>query len=272
MMMRGAPHGRGGPMGGGPMGRMGAPGAKARDFRGTMRKLLAYLSSYRLALVVVLVFAVASTAANIAGPKILGKATTKLFEGVLAQINGTGGIDFDYIGRIALQTLLLYLISAVFAYVQGWIMADVSTNIAYRFRRDIAEKINRMPLKYFDGTTHGEVLSRITNDADTVNQSLSQSLTQIVVSAVSGDAADIARLALGDGRMAGTLDWRGYEMVIDIPQEAQRLVVGIQTTGKGTVWARDFSLEVVDGTVSITASASRWNMPQRGPANTGFDQ
>ena len=95
---------------------------------------------------------------------------------------------------------------------------------------------------------------------------------EIVVSAVSGDAADIARLALGDGRMAGTLDWRGYEMVIDIPQEAQRLVVGIQTTGKGTVWARDFSLEVVDGTVSITASASRWNMPQRGPANTGFDQ
>ena len=185
MMMRGAPHGRGGPMGGGPMGRMGAPGAKARDFRGTMRKLLAYLSSYRLALVVVLVFAVASTAANIAGPKILGKATTKLFEGVLAQINGTGGIDFDYIGRIALQTLLLYLISAVFAYVQGWIMADVSTNIAYRFRRDIAEKINRMPLKYFDGTTHGEVLSRITNDVDTVNQTLSQSLTQVITSAVT---------------------------------------------------------------------------------------
>ena len=185
MMMRGAPHGRGGPMGGGPMGRMGAPGAKARDFRGTMRKLLAYLNSYRLALVVVLVFAVASTAANIAGPKILGRATTKLFEGVLAQINGTGGIDFDYIGRIALQTLLLYLISAVFAYVQGWIMADVSTNIAYRFRRDIAEKINRMPLKYFDGTTHGEVLSRITNDVDTVNQTLSQSLTQVITSAVT---------------------------------------------------------------------------------------
>ena len=167
------------------MGRMGAPDAKARDFRGTMRKLLAYLNSYRLALVVVLVFAVASTAANIAGPKILGRATTKLFEGVLAQINGTGGIDFDYIGRIALQTLLLYLISAVFAYVQGWIMADVSTNIAYRFRRDIAEKINRMPLKYFDGTTHGEVLSRITNDVDTVNQTLSQSLTQVITSAVT---------------------------------------------------------------------------------------
>jgi len=175
-----------GPMGGGPMGHgMAMPGAKAQDFKGTMKKLIAYLGKYRSTIMIVFIFAIASTAANIAGPKILGEATTKLFEGVLAQIGGTGSIDFTAIGRIILITLGLYLMSAFFAYIQGWIMADVSTNIAYRFRRDISEKMNRMPLKYFDGTTHGEVLSRITNDVDTVNQTLSQSLTQIITSLVT---------------------------------------------------------------------------------------
>lgn len=178
---------QGGPMRGGPMGHgmMGAPVAKARDFKGTMRKLIEYLGAYRLAIMIVIIFAVASTAANIVGPKILGNATTKLFEGVMAELRGTGTIDFDYIGRIALITLGLYLLSALFAYIQGWIMADVSTNISYRFRRDLSEKINRMPLKYFDGTTHGEVLSRITNDVDTLNQTLSQSLSQIITSLVT---------------------------------------------------------------------------------------
>jgi len=160
-------------------------GDKARDFKGTMAKLVEYLGKYKVTVLIVLVFAVASTAASIAGPKILGKATTRLFEGVLAQLSGTGEVDFEYIGRILLLTLGLYLLSALFSYVQGWIMADVSTNIAYRFRRDISEKINRLPLKYFDGTTHGEVLSRITNDVDTVNQTLSQSLTQIITSVVT---------------------------------------------------------------------------------------
>jgi len=175
-----------GPMGGGPMGHgMAMPGVKAQDFKGTMRKLIAYLGKYRTPIIIVFIFAVASTAANIAGPKILGEATTKLFEGVIAQIGGTGSIDFTAIGRIVLTVLGLYLISALFAYIQGWIMADVSTNIAYRFRRDISEKMNRMPLKYFDGTTHGEVLSRITNDVDTLNQTLSQSLTQIITSLVT---------------------------------------------------------------------------------------
>ncbi|OQY90003.1 MAG: multidrug ABC transporter ATP-binding protein [Anaerolineae bacterium UTCFX1] len=168
-----------------PHGMVGAPAAKARDFKGTMKKLLAYMSAYRGAIVIVFLFAIASTASNIAGPKILGNATTKLFEGVMAQLNNTGSIDFDYIGRIALIALSLYLISSLFAYIQGWIMADVSTNIAYRFRRDISEKMNRMPLKYFDGTPHGEVLSRITNDVDTVNQTLSQSLTQLITSFVT---------------------------------------------------------------------------------------
>ncbi|MFZ5921564.1 MAG: ABC transporter ATP-binding protein [Chloroflexota bacterium] len=181
---------RSGPMmgrGPGPGGHMAAmmKGDKARDFKGTMSKLIGYLGKYKAAVLVVFVFAVGSAAANIAGPKILGQATTKLFEGVMAQLNGTGSIDFSAIGRIVLLTLGLYLVSAVFAYIQGWIMADVSTNIAYRFRRDISEKINRMPLRYFDGTTHGEVLSRITNDVDTVNQTLSQSLTQIITSVVT---------------------------------------------------------------------------------------
>lgn len=171
----------------GPMGHgmMGAPTAKARDFKGTMKKLIEYLGAYRGLIIVVFIFAVLSTAASIAGPKILGNATTKLFEGVMAELNGTGEIDFAYIGRIALITLGLYLVSALFAYIQGWIMADVSTDIAYRFRRDLSEKMNRMPLRYFDGTTHGEVLSRITNDVDTLNQTLSQSLTQIITSLVT---------------------------------------------------------------------------------------
>ena len=108
------------------------------------------------------------------GPKILGNATTKLFEGVMAQISGTGSIDFTYIGNILMEILLLYLVSALLSYGQGWIMSSVAMNITYRFRKDIAEKINRMPLKYFDGTSHGEVLSRITNDVDTVSQTLTK--------------------------------------------------------------------------------------------------
>ncbi|MCB0101148.1 MAG: ABC transporter ATP-binding protein [Anaerolineales bacterium] len=172
---------------GGPMGghMMGGPVAKARDFKGTMKKLIEYLGAYRGLIIIVFIFAVFSTAASIAGPKILGNATTKLFEGVMAELNGSGSIDFEYIGRIALITLGLYLVSALFAYIQGWIMANVSTDIAYRFRRDLSEKMNRMPLRYFDGTTHGEVLSRITNDVDTLNQTLSQSLTQIITSLVT---------------------------------------------------------------------------------------
>ena len=160
-------------------------GDSARDFKGSMKKLIEYLGKYKLTVLIVMVFAVGSTAANIAGPKLLGQATTRLFEGVMAQMNGTGEIDFAYIGQIVGWTLGLYVLSTLFGYIQGWIMADVSTNIAYRFRRDIAEKINRMPLKYFDKTSQGEVLSRITNDVDTVNQTLSQSLSQIITSVVT---------------------------------------------------------------------------------------
>jgi ATP-binding cassette subfamily B multidrug efflux pump len=161
-------------------------GERARDFKGTMVNLIQYLGSYKIAIIIVMLFAVGSTIFNIAGPKILGQATTKLFEGVMDQIAGTGsGIDFDYIGRIILITLALYLVSSLFSSIQGWIMSGISMDITYRFRKDIAEKINRMPFKYFDSTSQGEVLSRITNDVDTINQTLNQSLSQIITSVVT---------------------------------------------------------------------------------------
>ena len=168
-------------MGGGPMAMM-RKGEKPRDFKGTLNKLIRYLGQYRLLILFIWLLAIASTVAMIVGPKILGKATTRLFEGVMGQIAGTGSIDFAYIGRIILITLALYMISALISYGQGWIMTDVAMNLTYHFRKDIAEKINRMPLRYFDGTSHGEVLSRITNDVDTVSQTLNQSLTQIITS------------------------------------------------------------------------------------------
>ncbi len=174
----------------GPIGRGGhmamMSGEKATDFKGTMTKLIEYLGAYKTSIVIVMIFAVGSTIFTIAGPKLLGEATTRLFEGVMEQIAGTGtGIDFDFIGRMILITLALYLTSALFSFIQGWIMSRISTDITYRFRKDIAEKINRMPFKYFDNTSQGEVLSRITNDVDTVNQTLNQSLSQIVTSVVT---------------------------------------------------------------------------------------
>jgi ATP-binding cassette subfamily B multidrug efflux pump len=187
---RGPMGGRGPMRGRGPIGHGGPrammKGERARDFKGTMVKLVQYLGSYKFAIVIVMLFAVGSTIFTIAGPKILGEATTKLFEGVMGQITGTGsGIDFEYIGRIILITLALYLASSLFSYIQGWIMSGISMDITYRFRKDIAEKINHMPFKYFDSTSQGEVLSHITNDVDTVSQTLNQSLSQIVTSVVS---------------------------------------------------------------------------------------
>jgi ATP-binding cassette, subfamily B, multidrug efflux pump len=174
----------GGPIGGGPMQFM--KGDKARDFKATMRKLIEYLGAYRIAIIFVMLLAAISTVFSIVGPKILGQATTKLFEGVMGQINGTGtGVDFVYIGNILLTLVGLYLLSALFGYVQGWIMAGLTAKITYRFRKDIADKVNRMPLRYFDGTNHGEILSRITNDVDTISQTMNQSLSQIITSVVS---------------------------------------------------------------------------------------
>jgi ATP-binding cassette subfamily B protein len=161
------------------------PGEKARDFRGTMFKLLEYLRAYRLSILMMLLIASLSTVFTIVGPKIMGQATTTLFEGVMAKLAGTGEIDFGTIGRILLSVTALYVLASVLSYAQGWIMSAISMKVTYQFRKDISEKINRMPLRYFDGTNHGEVLSRITNDVDTVSQTLNQSLSQIISSAIS---------------------------------------------------------------------------------------
>jgi ATP-binding cassette subfamily B multidrug efflux pump len=178
--------GGGGPMGGGPGGGVMRGGEKARNFKGTISRLVSYLADYKLGLITVFIFATASTVFTIVGPKILGKATTKLFEGVMAQIAGKGtGIDFTYIGNIILWMVGLYLLSTLFSFVQGWIMAGISASVTYKFRKLIDTKINRMPLRYFDGTNHGEVLSRITNDVDTISQTLNQSLSQIITNVFS---------------------------------------------------------------------------------------
>jgi ATP-binding cassette, subfamily B, multidrug efflux pump len=171
----------GGPMG--PGGGMMQGGEKARNFKGTMKKLIKHLSVYKISIIIVIVFAAASSIFSIVGPKMLGRATTKLFEGAMGKISGsTAGIDFEYIGGIILTLLGLYLLSALFSYIQGWVMSNVSMKVSYGFRKDISEKINRMPLRYFDSTNHGEVLSRVTNDVDTLSQTLNQSMTQIITS------------------------------------------------------------------------------------------
>ena len=168
-------------MGHGP-GRGMMPGEKAKDFTGTIQKLFAYLGSYRIVLGVVILFAIGSTVFNIVGPKILGKATTEIFKGLVGKVSGGSGIDFTKIGKILLTLLCLYVISACFSFIQGYIMTGVSQKLTYRMRKEISEKINRMPMNYFDTTTHGEVLSRVTNDVDTLSQSLNQSATQMITS------------------------------------------------------------------------------------------
>ena len=164
------------------MPRMRRTTEKAKDFKGTLRRLLAEMARYRLALGVVMVFAVLSTVFNIVGPKILSKATTALATGWVAQITGTGGIDFAYIGRILLLLLGIYLLSGGFSFVQYWLMSGVSQKMCYDFRRQISEKIDRLPLAYFEKRTVGEVLSRITNDVDTMGQALNQCVTQLITS------------------------------------------------------------------------------------------
>lgn len=164
----------------GPGGMM--PGEKAKDFKGTIGKLFAYLGNYRFALIAVVIFAVGSTVFNIIGPKVLSRVTTELFNGLVAKVGGTGGIDFEKIGRILLTLLGIYLVSAVFNFVQGWLMTGITQNLCFRMRKEISEKINRMPMKYFESRTVGEVLSRITNDVDTLGQSLNQSVTQLITS------------------------------------------------------------------------------------------
>ncbi|MBR4020411.1 MAG: ABC transporter ATP-binding protein, partial [Firmicutes bacterium] len=160
----------------------GMPVEKAKDFKGSFRKLLAYIGRYKIAILVVMIIAACSTVFSVLGPKIMGMATTELAEGLMAKIQGTGGIDFDRIARILMATLALYGVSAIFTFAQGWMMNGVTQSICYRMRREIIEKINRMPMKYFESRPYGEVLSRITNDVDTLGQSLNHSVTQIITS------------------------------------------------------------------------------------------
>ena len=169
---------RGRPMGGGRF----APGEKPKNFKGTLRKLISYLGVYKIAILIVMILAAVATVFSVAGPKIMAKATNALFDGLMSKIAGTGGIDFGYIGRILLFTLGLYIFSSVVSFVQGWIMTGISQKISYRMRKDISEKIGRMPMGYFESRTYGEVLSRITNDVDTLGMTLNQSITQIITS------------------------------------------------------------------------------------------
>ena len=166
----------------GPMGRGRMNGEKAKDFSGAVKKLLRYMSKYKIRLIGMMIFAIVGTVFNIVGPKILGKATTELFNGLMAKVNGTGGIDFDKIGKILLWTLGLYLCSAAFSFVQGFIMTGISNDVSYSLRKDISGKMNRLPMKYYESRTYGEVLSRITNDVDTLQQGLNQSITQLITS------------------------------------------------------------------------------------------
>ena len=169
------------PGGGHGMGKM-MPGERAKNFRGTLKNIIDYMGGYKFAVLVVIVFAAASTVFSVAGPKVMGLATTELAEGLMNKIQGQGGIEFEKILKILLWTLGLYLCSSAFIFIQGWIMSGITQKICYRMRKDISQKINRMPMKYFESRTYGEVLSRITNDIDTLGQGLNQSITQIITS------------------------------------------------------------------------------------------
>ena len=168
-----------GPMG---HGRGMAGGEKAKDFGGTLKKLFRYMEKYKIRFLIMIIFAMAGTVFNIAGPKILGRATTELFNGLVAKVSGTGGIDFAKITQILLGVLCLYVVSACFSFIQGFVMTGISNDVTYSLRQNISKKIHRMPMKYFESRTHGETLSRVTNDVDTLQQSLNQSLTQLITS------------------------------------------------------------------------------------------
>lgn len=160
----------------------GAPVEKAKDFKGSIGKLARYMSEYKLAIVFVVIFAITSTVFNIIGPKLMGNATTEIFNGIIAKVNGTGDVNFDALGAILLLLIGFYLISSICSFIQGWLMTGVSQKVSYRLRKELIAKINRLPMNYFDRSTNGEALSRVTNDVDTLAQNLNQSITQLVTS------------------------------------------------------------------------------------------
>ena len=176
-----------GPMGGGPGMMHGSmmAGAKPKDFKSSISKLIGYLGEYKLTIIFVLILAIASTVFTILGPKILGEATDELYTGVMNQIAGSGGVNFTKIGEFILWLIGLYGVSAIFSYLQGYVMSGVTAKVTFKLRNDISEKMHKLPLKYYDKITHGEVLSRITNDVDTISQTLNQSMTQIITSVTS---------------------------------------------------------------------------------------
>ena len=171
-----------GPVMGGHRGRGMQPGEKAKDFKGAMKRLFQYMERYKFRFVLMFIFAIAGTVFNIVGPKILGKATTELFSGLVAKVNGTGSIDFGKIGYILLWTLGLYVTSACFSFIQGYVMTGISNDVTYNLRKDISKKFSRLPMNYYESRTNGEILSRVTNDVDTLQMSLNQSITQLITS------------------------------------------------------------------------------------------
>ena len=167
----------------GPMGRRrGMSGEKAKDFKGAMLRLLKYMERYKFRLILMVIFAIGGTVFNIIGPKILGKATTELYSGLISKINGGSGIDFDKIIKILFGVMCLYVVSSVLSFIQGFIMTGISNDVTYNLRKDISKKINKIPMKYFESRTHGEILSRITNDVDTLQTGINQSVTQLITS------------------------------------------------------------------------------------------
>lgn len=227
----------------------GPPGGmtteRAKDFKGTLRKLLQYMGAYKIGLVLVAAFAVGSTIFTVVGPKILGNATTQLYTGLMAKLSGTGGIDFDQIGRTLLALLALYCVSAVFSFIQGWIMSTMSQKICFRMRREISEKIDRMPLGYFESNTIGDVLSRITNDVDTLGQSLNQSVTQLITSVTTIVGVLIMMLTISP---LMTL------IVVGILPVSMGLVVWIVKISQKYFKAQQDYLGTIDGQVEETFS------------------
>ena len=231
----------GGPKGG-PMGHMGRSVEKPKNFKETFRKLRDYLKPYSLKLLLVLLFAIGSSAFSIAGPKILGGAITKIFEGLVSKISGVenAGIDFQAISTTLKILIGLYLTSTVFSYVQGFIVTGVAQDVSYKLRREISEKVNRLPLKYFDTRTHGEVLSRVTNDVDTVSQSLNQSMSQIITSTTT---------IIGVLIMMISISWQMTLVAILILPVSLFLVISVVKRSQKYFVAQQASLGKVNGHV-----------------------
>lgn len=234
---RGPAMGRG-PMGGG----MGRSVEKPKNFKETFKQLLDYLSPYKLRLIIVIIFAIGASAFSIAGPKILGHATTLIFEGLVSKIAGIegSGIDFSAIGNILMLLTGLYIISTIFSYVQGFIVTGVAQKVSYNLRKEISEKVNRLPLKYFDKKTHGEVLSRVTNDVDTVSQSLNQSMSQIITSATT---------LIGVLIMMISISWQMTLVAVLILPVSLGLVLGVVKKSQKYFKAQQASLGEVNGHV-----------------------